>query len=378
MMNRKFIVFLLLVSLITLPVSVLSDNDNRNVNLGVDLANQGKYEQALAAFNRQIDLVPGESERWNMVWAYKAAVLYKLGRYGEAKDAIDYEIQLDQFADKTVNGIINQIGLMFPTLGFSDAEGFVNEMQSRFYSPVTQPVYDSPVPPITSTSGDDIPVYDNDIPNDLIQSYPDPDINSDYSEHTPEYNEAAKYIEVGSDLQARGKLEDAIRAFDQAIEVDPYNDVAWNNKGTALVEQGQFDQAIAAFDQAVDINPNFEDAWVNKGIILKFQGKYDEAIEAFDRALEINPDNAKALKAKKDAEAKRDGDSLDPVKPDPDPKPDPVDPDPITPDPKPSTGSVTCAQCCEWRRLSADLESQYYLDLVNQHFDFCQYCIECD
>ncbi|MDD1728780.1 MAG: tetratricopeptide repeat protein [Methanospirillum sp.] len=106
------------------------------------------------------------------------------------------------------------------------------------------------------------------------------------------------WITRGSEFQVQGDNSEAIKSFDEALKIDPNNEVAWNNKGTALIGLGEFDQAIEAFNNAIESNGKYEDALINKGIILKFQGKYDEAIEAFNKALAINPNNTKALNEK--------------------------------------------------------------------------------
>ena len=59
--------------------------------------------------------------------------------------------------------------------------------------------------------------------------------------------------------------------------------MAWNNKGAALAVQSKYDEAIKAYDEAIRLDPNDADAWNNKGIALNTQGKYDEAIKAYER-----------------------------------------------------------------------------------------------
>lgn len=111
------------------------------------------------------------------------------------------------------------------------------------------------------------------------------------------------WIKRGSEFQAQGNNNEAITSFDEALKLDPSNEVAWNNKGTALLGLGKFDEAIEAFDKAIESNQDYVDALINKGIILKFQGKNDEAIDAFNKALEIDPENDKALKEKESIES---------------------------------------------------------------------------
>ena len=115
----------------------------------------------------------------------------------------------------------------------------------------------------------------------------------------PQYAEA--WINKGNALYGLGKYDEAIKAYDQAISINPQFAEAWNNKGITLDNLGKYDEAvqaydeaIKAYDQAISINPQFADAWYNKGNALKALRKYDEAIKAYDQAISINPQDAKA------------------------------------------------------------------------------------
>jgi len=73
--------------------------------------------------------------------------------------------------------------------------------------------------------------------------------------------------------------DEAIKAFDEAIRLDPNHARAWINKGIAFGEQDKYNEAIKAFEEAIRLDPNYADAWHNKGIASGEQGKYDEAIK---------------------------------------------------------------------------------------------------
>ena len=68
----------------------------------------------------------------------------------------------------------------------------------------------------------------------------------------------------------------------------------WFNEGNALSSQGKYDEAIKAYDEAIRLDPNFAKAWNNKGIALYGQGKYDEAIKAYHEAIRLDPKYAEA------------------------------------------------------------------------------------
>ena len=70
--------------------------------------------------------------------------------------------------------------------------------------------------------------------------------------------------------------------------------MAWNNKGLALDDINKYDEAIKAFDKAIEINPQYSLAWYNKGRALYKLNKFDEAIKAYDKAIEIDPQHSNA------------------------------------------------------------------------------------
>jgi tetratricopeptide (TPR) repeat protein len=111
-------------------------------------------------------------------------------------------------------------------------------------------------------------------------------------EINPQYADA--WNNKGIALLLQGKYDEAVQAYDNAIEINPQFAQAWNNKGVAFTQQDKYDEALQAYDQAIDTNPQFAKAWNNKGLASYSQGKYDEAVQAYNQAIEINPQFAKA------------------------------------------------------------------------------------
>lgn len=107
-----------------------------------------------------------------------------------------------------------------------------------------------------------------------------------------EQSEAVSWLNQGIALGNLGKYDEAIKAFDKAIDINPQYEAAWYLKGAALNRQGMYNESIQAYDKAIEINPRNESAWHGIGITLGNLGKYDEAVQAFDRAIDINPGNA--------------------------------------------------------------------------------------
>src|SRR5690348_194625 len=102
----------------------------------------------------------------------------------------------------------------------------------------------------------------------------------------------------GLALNKLGKYKEAIEYYDKASEIDPKYVLAFNNIGSALCDLKKYKEAIESFDKALEIDPKHAMAWYNKGTALCNLKKYKEAIEYFDKALEIDPKDANALNNK--------------------------------------------------------------------------------
>ncbi|NER26918.1 MAG: tetratricopeptide repeat protein, partial [Symploca sp. SIO1C4] len=107
-------------------------------------------------------------------------------------------------------------------------------------------------------------------------------------------NDAVAYYNLGIALRQQGKLDEEIDSYQQAIQLNPNYANAYNNLGVALSEQGKLDQAIDSYQQAIKLNPNDADAYNNLGIALRQQGKLDQAIDSYQQAIKLNPNDAVA------------------------------------------------------------------------------------
>ena len=90
---------------------------------------------------------------------------------------------------------------------------------------------------------------------------------------------------------AVGEYEEALAAYDRAIELDPDHAVAHLNRGPALARLERYKEALAACDRAIELDPSHAGAHTNRGVVLARLERYKEALSAFDRAIELDPDN---------------------------------------------------------------------------------------
>jgi tetratricopeptide (TPR) repeat protein len=97
---------------------------------------------------------------------------------------------------------------------------------------------------------------------------------------------------LGYVLAAQGLNTEAVKQYQQALELNPnFSDCA-NNLGTVYLHQGQLDKALGYYQQALTINPGFAEVHNNLGILLTKQGKTTEAFEHYRKAIELKPDRA--------------------------------------------------------------------------------------
>lgn len=91
-----------------------------------------------------------------------------------------------------------------------------------------------------------------------------------------------------------GNYEGAVEDFNQAIELDPKNALAYNKRGDAYYRLGDYEQAQADSSQAISLNPQDANAYFDRGFAFSELGKYKEAIADYTQAIKLNSKDAYA------------------------------------------------------------------------------------
>jgi Tfp pilus assembly protein PilF/ADP-heptose:LPS heptosyltransferase len=104
--------------------------------------------------------------------------------------------------------------------------------------------------------------------------------------------DAARLIDAGHDLEAQGKLDEAMQCYLDAIRIAPNPARAHLNRGNVLLLKGDLEGALDAFSTAIRYKPDYAGAYYNIGNALLGNGRFDEAVANYRRALEIQPDYA--------------------------------------------------------------------------------------
>lgn len=100
---------------------------------------------------------------------------------------------------------------------------------------------------------------------------------------------ASAHLGVGLALVARGRLEEASRALERALEVDSENDVALIALGLIADEREDFRTARSYYVSALRVAPERYEVHNNLGVSYLLSGDYERAAEAFRDAVHVDP-----------------------------------------------------------------------------------------
>jgi len=102
------------------------------------------------------------------------------------------------------------------------------------------------------------------------------------------------YNERAHELARQGKISEALNCYDEALKINPKNDVILNDKAILLIRLDKCEESLIFTKRATTINPEAVEAWVNMGIAFDKLGQYQEASETLERAVLLSPYHAYA------------------------------------------------------------------------------------
>ncbi|MHA2431778.1 MAG: tetratricopeptide repeat protein [Candidatus Thorarchaeota archaeon] len=97
--------------------------------------------------------------------------------------------------------------------------------------------------------------------------------------------------------------KDTLNAIEEHLEANPDDASAWNAKGVVLARMEMFGDALRSFNQAIQLDSKMTEAHTNRGRVLLALGpdKANKALKAFESALSLSPDDLGILHDKAQA-----------------------------------------------------------------------------
>ncbi len=271
---------LILITLIMLCVPALAQDNATNYwneksdywfKRGFQLSGSQSYEDALKAYDKALRMNPENADAWSgkaLALRYLSLSKHDLDKYSESLKASDKAIEL---YDRAIEADPQDVNAMYYK-GLAISDKAVTMQAAEKLN-------------IDSDKQERIKYFE-----EAISAY------DTAIEINPKYITAWK--NKGNILYSLGKYNDSIQACDKAIEIAPEYGLAWYSKGLALYKQDRYEEAAVAYDKAIETFPENAGIWYNKGNALYGMGNYDAALECYERALKLKPSFAKAWHGK--------------------------------------------------------------------------------
>jgi protein O-mannosyl-transferase len=258
------------ISLWTHALACTSRNWVAHYNLGMALANQGKWAEAIQHYNLALVIVPQEPD----VYYCLGNALFAQERVNEAIECYERALQLQpDYADVHHNLAIALIA----------QEKWAEAIQHDRRAVQLKPDH------VEACNNLGVALFKQGKWDEAVG----------YLERVlqlrPDYGDA--HFNLGKALIAQGRLKEGIQHYKRALELKPNDAETRVSLGKALIAQGKWAEAVEHYERGLQLNALDGDkfraldveAHNNFGLALAGEGKFSEAIQHYERALELNP-----------------------------------------------------------------------------------------
>ena len=91
-----------------------------------------------------------------------------------------------------------------------------------------------------------------------------------------------------------GGSEEMIAALKEETVQRPDNAEAWIQLGNVYFDAGRYNEAVNAYERAVELDPNKPDVWTDLGVMYRRTKRPERAVDAFGKAMALNPEHKTA------------------------------------------------------------------------------------
>jgi len=95
-------------------------------------------------------------------------------------------------------------------------------------------------------------------------------------------------IDDANELFLKKRFADAIKKYEDVLQIEPDNLIALNNKGYSLSKLKKYSEALSCYDESLRKNPKDKTVLINKISTFRKIGEFDNAVDMCDQLLENN------------------------------------------------------------------------------------------
>lgn len=117
----------------------------------------------------------------------------------------------------------------------------------------------------------------------FCRSTPDNDHALEWISRAIRQEPKAVYLtSLGSTLVNQGRSDEALKAFDKAVQLKPIDADLWRNLGAVLIEVKRPADAILSFQHALKLNPRHWDAANMVALLLYQSERFEDALPYYN------------------------------------------------------------------------------------------------
>lgn len=250
-------------------------------NLATIYVQQGRYQDAIPLYQKCLELLSNPKEK-SAIWGRLGNIYRGLNEHGKAIQAYQKAAEILHFENSEGSGslVLSQ--------GAADGEA---ETENLFPEATDTTTFE-----MVSESGETVVVYEA-RDEYCVSNHEAPGEEQSLGNQLLEQN-ASDWNELGLILFKVGSYDDAIDAFNKAIEIDQTFGYFYSNLGQVYIAQGRLEKAVDQFEKSIDLLINKKDkavCWSRLGDIYRQLHKVDEANAAYQLADALNMVNSPSV-----------------------------------------------------------------------------------
>jgi superkiller protein 3 len=298
-------------------------------NLGLVYTKQGKYTASVPLFLRSVELLQEEKDK-AVSWECLGNVYRQLNEYEKAVEAYEMADKLERgsltpFGEKPREDVASFVTPqpmepMADVQVVEETDGKLTVLESETVLNVGTDISPQAAPPTIEKGNEAAPGWifgsnceladseqsENEIvfpsvetPDETDKVVPSMPVNPQQPEAIQNAEESSTdamfWNEKGNEYFKRGAFEDAIIAYNKAIQLDARLGWSYSNLAHIYVMQNQYAEALLLYQKSIDLLDADKDkavCWNGLGNVYRCLNDYANAVAAYQKAAELDPDTA--------------------------------------------------------------------------------------